>query len=319
MRKVSCFMIVRNVLSQGYPFLEAIAQALPVCDEFLVSDGMSDDGTYEALERAAKLNKRIKLFREEWPRGSFHEELRMATNRLLKKCQGDYVFYVQANEVVHEESWEYMRELPEIWPEAITFSFPYLLVFRHLRFHEQYRLRFARRLSYIEAIYDAWALGLSTGFVVKELLSSLLRPRHLARILYKGVHRIYADTGGIPKLTVPVILPQPIYRYQAVFLGDPIAKELERQKRWGGVKEREKLEQRLSLLGDCSSEEKLLGMIRHAKELMRVRGHQAPNYPEGLMRIPPEKHPKIMRGLLEDKTSCRYYVREEVFEALREV
>ncbi|MCS7107001.1 MAG: glycosyltransferase family 2 protein [Acidilobaceae archaeon] len=319
MKKVSCFMIVRNVLSQGYPFLEAIAQALPVCDEFLISDGMSDDGTYQLLERAARVNKKIRLFREEWQRGSFHEELREATNRLLRKCQGDYVFYVQANEVVHEESWKYLKQLPEIWPEAITFSFPYLLVFRHLRFHEQYRLRYAKRLDYIEAIYDAWALGLSTRFVIKELLSSLFRPRQLARILYKGVHAIYADTGGITKLTVPVILPQPIYRYQAVFLGDPIAKELERTRRWGGGRGREELERKLSQLSECDSEEKLLEIVKSARKVMRARGHQVPDYPEGLMRIPPERHPRIMRGLLEDKTSCRYYVREEIFDILREV
>lgn len=34
-------MIVRNVAVQGYPYLEAIRSALPICDEFLVSDGFS--------------------------------------------------------------------------------------------------------------------------------------------------------------------------------------------------------------------------------------------------------------------------------------
>jgi len=34
-------MIVKDVLSQEYPFMEAIAQALPICDEFLISDEYS--------------------------------------------------------------------------------------------------------------------------------------------------------------------------------------------------------------------------------------------------------------------------------------
>ncbi|MCX8196179.1 MAG: glycosyltransferase family 2 protein [Acidilobaceae archaeon] len=318
MRRVSCFMIVRNVLSQGYPFLEAIAQALPVCDEFLISDGMSEDGTYEALQRAAALNKKIRLYREEWPQKGFHEELRIATNMLLRKCQGDYVFYVQANEVVHEESWDYLRELPEIWPEAITFSFPYLLLYRLIRFHEQFRLRYARRLDYIEAIHDAWALGLSRRFVVKEILMSFLRPLHLARILYKGVHKLYADPGGIPKHTVPVALPQPIFRYQAVFPADPLAKALERARRWGSREEAERLEAALKSLRSCGDESLLLDMVRGAKEYMRRRGFQVPNFPEALLKVPAERHPRIMRGLLEDKESCRYYVREEVYEAIRE-
>jgi len=45
--KITCFMIVRNALNQGYPFLEARAQALPVCDEMLLGDGGSTDGTLQ--------------------------------------------------------------------------------------------------------------------------------------------------------------------------------------------------------------------------------------------------------------------------------
>jgi hypothetical protein len=55
--EISGFMIVRNVISQGYPFLEAIASVLPICDEFLVSDGYSDDGTFEVLSEVSRFNK----------------------------------------------------------------------------------------------------------------------------------------------------------------------------------------------------------------------------------------------------------------------
>ena len=37
---ISGFMIAKNLLKQGYPFVEAVASALPVCDEFLISDGI---------------------------------------------------------------------------------------------------------------------------------------------------------------------------------------------------------------------------------------------------------------------------------------
>jgi hypothetical protein len=50
--RITCFMIVRNALSQGYPFVEAVAQALPVCDEMLVGDGGSTDGTLQTLKKA---------------------------------------------------------------------------------------------------------------------------------------------------------------------------------------------------------------------------------------------------------------------------
>jgi len=36
-------MIVRNALNQGYPFVEARAQALLVCNEMLIGDGGSTE------------------------------------------------------------------------------------------------------------------------------------------------------------------------------------------------------------------------------------------------------------------------------------
>ena len=47
---ISGFMIVKDVVAQGYPFLEAITAALPVCDEFLISEGFSSDYTWDALQ-----------------------------------------------------------------------------------------------------------------------------------------------------------------------------------------------------------------------------------------------------------------------------
>ncbi len=41
---ITGFTTIRNGIVQGYPFLETIASALPICDEFLVSDGYSTDG-----------------------------------------------------------------------------------------------------------------------------------------------------------------------------------------------------------------------------------------------------------------------------------
>lgn len=316
---ITCFMIVRNVLSQGYPFLEAITQALPVCDELLVSDGYSTDGTYEALLKASKVNRKIKLFREEWPNRGFHETLRIATNNLRWKCRGDYIFYIQANEIIHEDSWDYLRVLPEVWPKAITFSLPYILLYGTLKFHEQYRLRYARNLDYIEAIYDAWALGLKKTFIAREILKSIINPYHLARIIYKGIHRIYAFEGGIPKYTVPVILPKPIYRYQAVFPGDTLRKELERAKRWGKREDEDIWLRKLKELEtSCRNHKELMHKAyEDGRRGMTKRGHQVPNYPPELLEVPISEHPEIMRPLLEDTEHCFYYIREEIYETMR--
>jgi len=317
---ICCFMIVRNALSQGYPFVEAIAQALPVCDKFLVSDGGSSDGTLEVLRRIEGVNSKVRVYVDPWPGRGFAYDLRWATNTLLRRCDCSYVFYIQANEVIHEDSWDYIRELPEMWPRAITFSLPFLLVYGTIRFHEQYRLRMAKNLPYIEAIYDAWALGLKKSFIALELLKSILKPAHLARIVYKGVHRIYADTGGIPVYTVHAIPPKPVYRYQAVLPGDPVMKQLERAKTWGTKRDIEEAEKKLEWLRktECTRET-LEAIVEEARKSMEARGHQVPRYPEKLREVRVEEHPKIMRELLQDKNTCHYYVREELYQLIKDL
>jgi hypothetical protein len=67
MEPISGFMVVHNVVSQGYPFIEAIRAALLICDEFLISDGFSTDGTWEALKvLAATYPGQILLFQDPW-------------------------------------------------------------------------------------------------------------------------------------------------------------------------------------------------------------------------------------------------------------
>ena len=317
--RISCFMIVRNTLSQGYPFVEAIAQALPVCDEMLVGDGGSTDGTLEVLKRLEQLNPKIRVYVDPWPGREFAYDLRWTTNRMMQKCRGEYILYIQANEVIHEKSWDYLRNIHEIWPEAFTFSLPFILLYRTLRFHEQYRLRMARKLPFIEAIYDAWALGLKKTFMVKELLKAMVNPMYMARILYKGLHRIYADTGGIPKYTVPVILPKPIYRYHAVFPLDPINKVLGRVLTWGHSVENLEAK-RKAILEKCNSIETImLEILEDARKGMRLKGHQVPLYPPSLEEEPVEEHPRIMQQLLMDKEHCSYYVREDLYEVVRDI
>jgi len=317
--RISCFMIVRNTLSQGYPFVEAIAQALPVCDEILVGDGGSTDGTLEILKKLEQLNPKIKVYIDPWPGKSFAHDLRWATNTLMQKCKGEYILYIQANEIIHEKSWEYLKNIPEIWPEALTFSLPFLLLYRTLRFHEQYRLRMARRLQFIEAIYDAWALGLKKTFMVKELLKAMVNPMYMARILYKGLHRIYADTGGIPKYTVPVILPKPIYRYQAVYPLDPVNKAIGRARTWGQYTEALEARRR-EVLERCKDKRRVMEeILEEARRTTRSRGHQVPVYPLSLREEPVEEHPKIIQELLRDNENCSYHVREELYSIVREM
>jgi glycosyltransferase involved in cell wall biosynthesis len=86
-------MIVKDVLEQGYPFVEAIASALPICDEFLVSDGYSTDGTYEVLQKISKVNPKVKVHRCKWSDKKDITILADVTNEVRSKVQIPIYFF----------------------------------------------------------------------------------------------------------------------------------------------------------------------------------------------------------------------------------
>lgn len=103
MMKVSGFTIVRNGIKYFYPFVEAIQSILPLCDEFIVNVGESDDKTLDAVQNIK--SDKIKIIRREWDM-SLREGgkvLSIETNIALNECGGDWCFYIQADEVLHEK------------------------------------------------------------------------------------------------------------------------------------------------------------------------------------------------------------------------
>jgi glycosyltransferase involved in cell wall biosynthesis len=176
---ISGFMIVKDVIKQGYPFVEAITSALPICDEFLISDGYSTDGTYAVLQRIASLNRKVKIYREQWPNKKDSTVLADVTNNLRRKCQFDYILSVQANEIIHEQSAPLIKALPSMFPIVDTFSFPFIQFLGKYKLAEGFRLRFSKNNPEIVAKGDAWTLGVSTSFIKTKILRSFVHPRRL--------------------------------------------------------------------------------------------------------------------------------------------
>ena len=57
--KVTGFSFVKNALIYDYPVVEAIKSILPICDEFVVAVGKSDDKTLELIKSIAPEKIRI--------------------------------------------------------------------------------------------------------------------------------------------------------------------------------------------------------------------------------------------------------------------
>lgn len=106
--KVSGFTFVKDAVKYDFPVVESIKSVLPVCDEFIINVGISDDGTLELIK--AVNDPKIKVIESWWD-----PDLRLGgkilaqqTDIALARCRGDWCFYLQADEVVHE------RDLPQI-------------------------------------------------------------------------------------------------------------------------------------------------------------------------------------------------------------
>jgi glycosyltransferase involved in cell wall biosynthesis len=110
--KVSAFTYVRNGFTLGYPFIEAIKSVLPIVDEFIVVIGDSYDGSREAVE--ALNDKKIKIIDTIWD-----EQLRTGGRVFALQANigmdnasrdADWLFHIQADEVIHEKDWATIRK-----------------------------------------------------------------------------------------------------------------------------------------------------------------------------------------------------------------
>jgi glycosyltransferase involved in cell wall biosynthesis len=109
--RISGLSFIRNGLSLGYPFIEAIRSILPLVDEMIVVVGRSEDGTREAVEAIG--DPRIRIIDSVWPERIVPKAsvLAQQTNLGLMHCTGDWVVYVQGNELFHERDLPRLRSL----------------------------------------------------------------------------------------------------------------------------------------------------------------------------------------------------------------
>lgn len=111
--KITGISFVRNGIKFDYPIVEAIRSVLPVCDEFIVLVGNSEDGTLDLIK---SLNEpKIRIHESVWD-DSLREGgavLAVETNKALDLVSEDtdWVFYIQGDEVFHEDDIAKVKSL----------------------------------------------------------------------------------------------------------------------------------------------------------------------------------------------------------------
>ena len=108
--KVSGFTFIRNAIKNDYSIVEAIQSILPLCDEFIVAVGDSEDETLELIQGIN--SSKIKIIETVWDT-SIREGGRtfaLETDKAYSAISPDtdWAFYIQGDECIHE------KYLPEI-------------------------------------------------------------------------------------------------------------------------------------------------------------------------------------------------------------
>ena len=128
--KVSGFTFVRNAIKYNYPVAKSIRSILPVCDEFIVAVGNSDDDTRNLIVSIG--DPKIRIIDTVW-----YDSLRQGGRVLAQETDkafaaispdSSWAFYLQADEVVHEKFLPEIRSAMEKWEcdrhiEGVVFNY----------------------------------------------------------------------------------------------------------------------------------------------------------------------------------------------------
>ena len=130
--KVSAFTFLRNGTLLGYPYIESIKSILPIVDEFVVNVGKGEDDTLDRVKAIG--DPKIKIVESTWnekmqDRGYVYGQQKMIAHF---NCTGDWAFYLEGDEVVHENDLEKIRScmqenLFNKSVEAIVFDYHHFL------------------------------------------------------------------------------------------------------------------------------------------------------------------------------------------------
>ena len=102
---ISGFTIAKNTAKLYYPIKQSIMSILPIVDEFVVALGDCDNDDHTRKEIESIGSDKIKIIDTVWdiekyPNGT---ENAHQTDIAKNACSGDWLFYLQADEVVHEK------------------------------------------------------------------------------------------------------------------------------------------------------------------------------------------------------------------------
>ncbi len=184
--KISGFTLVRNGTAFDYPYLESLRSLLPLVDELIVNVGKGDDDTLEQIQKFATQEGQGKVtyFESDWQLDQPEKKrggliLSEQTNAALSRCTGDWCFYLQADEVLHEADLPILRKTldrihsdPRV--EGLLFQYHHFYgsfdVIQESRSTYRREVRAVRRNVHPKSIGDAQSFRKSDGSKLTVIL-----------------------------------------------------------------------------------------------------------------------------------------------------
>lgn len=133
--KVSGFTFIKNAVKFDFPLVESITSILPICDEFIIVHGDSEDNTQDLINSIN--SPKIKVFDTVWNPKLREGGLILSeqTNIALSKTTGDWCFYIQADEIVHEN---YLPQIQKAMQTYLDNDKVEGLLFKYMHFYGSY-------------------------------------------------------------------------------------------------------------------------------------------------------------------------------------
>lgn len=112
---------MRNTSKLYYPFVESILSVLPVVDEFVVALGKGDSDDQTEAQLRAVTSDKLKIIHTEWdvaryPKGMVYAQ---QTDLAKQACTGDWLLYLQSDELIHERYHEVLTNVCSLYLEDV--------------------------------------------------------------------------------------------------------------------------------------------------------------------------------------------------------
>lgn len=105
--KVSGFTFIKNASKLYIPLKQSILSVLPLVDEFVIAvgDNDEDDLTLNIIKEIE--SPKIRLIHTVWNTEKYTKNTEFAhqTDLAKQECRGDWLFYIQADEAIHENDY----------------------------------------------------------------------------------------------------------------------------------------------------------------------------------------------------------------------